>query len=115
MRDELGRVAHADNGFPIFTASQVRTYTVEDIVTEHGPRVPDASQAQKDFRAAVILIVDQEHPATKQILETLSGDVAWFSHAGEDDLDRFNFYEATGGRGTIVMDSLSEFLLRPLP
>ena len=43
-------------------------------------------------------------------------DVAWFSHAGDvsrtDDhgTRRYNFYEATGGRGTIIMDSLSQFL-----
>ena len=110
LRDEEGRIIHADNGHPMFTASQVRTYTIEDIIAEHGPRVPDSSQAQRDFRAAVILVVDQKHPATREVLETLSEDVSWFSHAGEDTLDQYNFYEATGGRGTITIDSLSEFL-----
>ena len=110
LRDEEGRIIHADNGHPMFTASQVRTYTIEDIIAEHGPRVPDSSQAQRDFRAAVILLVDQDHPATRETLETLSGDVSWFSHASGDELDRHNFYEATGGLGTIIMDGLSEFL-----
>ena len=110
LRDEEGRITHADNGHPMFTANQVRTYTIEDIIAEHGPRVPDSSQAQRDFRAAVILLVDQNHPATREALETLSADVSWFSHPDEDESDRYNFYEATGGRGTITMDSLSEFL-----
>ena len=110
LRDEEGRIIHADNGHPMFTASQVRTYTIEDIVAEHGPRVPDYSKAQREFRAAVILLVDKKHPATREALETLSGDVSWFSHAGGDTLYHFNFYEATGGRGTIIMDGLSEFL-----
>ncbi len=110
LRDEEGRIVHADNGHPMFTASQVRTYTIEDIIAEHGPRVPDSSQAQRDFRAAVILLVDQKHPATREALETLSDDVFWFSHAGEDELYRYNFYEATSGRGTIKMGGLSEFL-----
>ena len=100
----------ANNGHQMFSASQVRTYTIEDIIAKHGPRVPEASQAQKDYRAAVILIVDQRHLPTREMLEMLSEDVSWFSHAGEDELNRFNFYEATGGRGTIVMDGLPEFL-----
>ena len=110
LRDEEGRIIHADNGHLMFTASQVRTYTIEDIISKHGPRVPGASQAQKGFRAAVILLVDQDHPATREVLETLSEDVSWFSHASEDTLYRYNFYEATGGRGTIIMDGLSELL-----
>ena len=110
LRDEEGSIIRADNGHLMFTASQVRTYTIEDIIAEHGPRVPDSSQAQGDFRAAVILLVDQEHPAPRESLETLSDDVAWFSHPDEDESYRYNFYEATGGRGTITMDGLSEFL-----
>ena len=110
LRDEEGRIIRDDNGHPMFTANQVRTYTIEDIIAENGPRVPDSSQAQRDFRAAVILLVDQKHPATREVLETLSEDVSWFSHAGGDELDRYNFYEATGGRGTITMGGLSEFL-----
>ena len=110
LRDEEGRIILANNGHPMFTASQVRTYTIEDIIAEHGPRVPDSSQAQRDFRAAVILVVDQKHPATREVLETLSADVSWFSHPDEDESRRYNFYEATGGRGTIIMDDLSKFL-----
>ena len=110
LLDEEGGIVYADNGYPIFTASQVVTYTIEDIIAKHGPRVPDASEAQKDFRAAVILLIDQNHPATRESLETLSDDASWFSHAGEDETYRYNFYEATGGRATITMDGLSQFL-----
>ena len=109
LRDEEGRIVRADNGHMIFTASRVKTYTIDDVIAKHGPRIPDASQAQKEFRAAVVLLTDRNHPATREILETLSDDVAWFSHAGEDESRRYNFYEATGGRGTITMDGLSQF------
>ena len=110
LYDESGDPVFAENGHPIFTASQVRTYTIEDVIAEHGARVPDVSQAQKDFRAAVILLVDENHPATRDVLETLSDDVSWFSHADDDETHRYNFYEATGGRATITMGGLSEFL-----
>ena len=101
----------------IFTASGIKTYTIEDIIAEHGPRVPGHLQAQKDFRAAVILLVSEDYPATREILESVSDDVLWFSHAGEVGLEKGhwqvpNFYEATGGRGTITMDGLSQFQSR---
>ena len=109
LYDEEGRTILDDNEYPIFTASRIKTYTIEDIIAEHGPRVPDHSQAQKDFRAAVILLISEDYPAIRQTLERLSDDVSWLSHAGEDEAEQYNFYEATGGRGTITMDGLSHF------
>ena len=98
----------------VFTASGFETYTIDDIIAEHGPRVPDSSQAQKDFRAAVVLLVSTDYPATPLTLDNLSYDVSWFSHPGERDpksnQEQYNFYQFTGGRGTITMDSLSEFM-----
>ena len=109
LLNEEGEHVSAADGSWMFTASHIRTYTIEEIIAEHGARVPDVSQSQKEFRGAVILLVDEKHPATREALETLSEDVSWFSHPGDDETYRFNFYEATGGRGTIIMDSLSEF------
>ncbi len=43
LYDEGSRV-FTDNG-PIFTADQFKIYTIEDIIAEHGPRVPNASQS----------------------------------------------------------------------
>ena len=116
-KDELGGVTLDNNGYQVFTASGFETYTIDDIIAEHGPRVPDSSQAQKDFRAAVVLLVSTDYPATPLTLDTLSYDVSWFSHPGERDhksnqekYQYANFYQYTGGRGTITMDGLSDFL-----
>ena len=106
LLDEDG-VVTTENGAQIFTASTIRTYTIEDIIAEHGARVPDASQAQRSFRAAAVLLVSERQAATREILETVSTDVAWFSHEGDDEFADYNFFEATGGRGTIRMDGLS--------
>ena len=93
-----------------FTASRVKTYTVEEIIAEHGRRVPDHTRSQKAFRAAVILLVSADYPAVRKSLEMLSRDATLFSHPGEDQFDDwYNFYEATGGRATIAMDGLSRF------
>ena len=112
---EAGNLVRDENGDRIFSAREIKKYTIDDIIAEHGPRAPDHLQSQKDFRAAVILLVSEDYPATRDILESVSDDALWFSHAGEDDLERrsgwllWNFYEATGGRGTITMDGLSLF------
>ena len=108
LRDGDGGIVYDDNGNPIFTASRVTTYTIEDIIAKHGPRVPGHTEAQKDFRAVVILLISEAYPATQEILDTVTRDVAWFSHAGPDESYRYNFYEASGGRATITMDGLSQ-------
>ena len=112
--EEGNMVITDDKGYRVFTASGFETYTIDDIIAEHGPRVPDASQAQKDFRAAVVLLVGPDYPATPRILDRLSYDVSWQSHAGDRDhmflQGAGNFFHATGGRARITMDGLSDFL-----
>ena len=109
LRNDNRSVVETENGERIFTARKIKMYTIGDIVAEHGARVPDASQAQRSFRAMAILLTDDGHPATMESLETVSADVAWFSHPGEDGIDeKYNFFEATGGRGTMKMDGLSK-------
>ena len=121
VRDSEGGILRASNGYKIFSASQIKTYTIADIISEHGPRVPGVSRSQRDFRAAVILLTDEKHPANRRVLERLSEDVSWTSHAafteeGDNPVGnavwKTNFYESTGGRATIAMDGLSHFQSR---
>ena len=115
--DEEGEGGIDDNGNVIITASGFKTYTIEDIIAEHGPRVPDHSQAQKDFRAAVILLVSEEFPVDPVILDVVSdevsrlGQLVSLSEVIHDRLE-MNFFASTGGRGTITMDDLSHFQRR---
>lgn len=101
----------SNDGWPIFTATKVRTITIEDIIAEHGERIPDWTIAQKDFQGAVVLLVDDDRPAKNWQVQEVSDHVSWFSHPDNDDSYLYNFYEATGGRATITMDGLSQFLL----
>ena len=110
VRDQSGEVSFTSGGYGIFKPGTVRIYTIEEIIAEHGERIPDSSRSQKDFRAAVIMLIDENHPATKWQLDQLSSYVAAFSFPGESHDGKYNFYEATGGRGTIAMGELSEFL-----
>ena len=105
---EDGQWVDYASGNQMFTASRVRTYSIEDIVGMHGLRVPDHTQSQREFRAATILLVDDHHPVTSRNLNQLSEDISWFSRTADDGDDRvYNFFEATGGRATIDMNDLS--------
>ena len=77
--DSEGNRRLAPNGYPLFTASRIRTLTIEDIIAEHGPRIPAVNRSQRNFRAAVILLVNEDHPANLQVLERLSEEISWVS------------------------------------
>ncbi|MDE0263689.1 MAG: hypothetical protein OXJ37_14910, partial [Bryobacterales bacterium] len=102
------RRVETEAGHPVFSASEVRDVTVEEIIAEFGPRVPGQEASQKEFRAAVILLTDADHPATPSQLEELSQTVSAFSTNGDDGSSRYNFFEATGGRASMEMGELSQ-------
>ena len=109
LKDVSDNWVYDDAGYRIFTASKVSTWSIERIVAEHGARIPDSNQSQKEFRAALILAVDPLHPPRQSTLDDLSEAVQVFTHAGKDDWSGFNFWEATGGRATLTMDGLSAY------
>ena len=112
--DESGQQELTDGRFMIFKAGTVRTYTIQEIIAVHGERGPDASRSQKDFGAAAIMLIDEDHPAIRWQLDKLSNEVAKFGFAGTNENEMINFYEATGGRGTFSLDDLTQFQ-RPSP
>ncbi len=106
--DEEGRVILADQGGYLFSAGKVRTYAIEDIIALRGPRVPAYPDAQRTFRAAAVLVIENGASVPEFWLREVSEDAVWFSHPGEGDVGGYwNFHDTTGGRATIEMDGLS--------
>ena len=106
LLEEGGFTRATTNGQPIFTASNVQTLTIEDIIATHGARVPNSEDAQRHFRIAVILLTDENHPATSEQLDELSEHIEQFSRRG-DGVFVYSYYEATRGLGSVTMDGLS--------
>ena len=107
LYEDGGTPVYDDRGYPMFTANQVSTYTIEDIIAAHGARIPGSRNSQREFRAVVVLLVNEENPATRELLDVISRDVAWFGTADSDEYPFiYNFHEATGGRATITLDGL---------
>ena len=116
--DAAGRVTTHD-GQHVFEADEVVDLTIEDIVADHGRRLPNHLEAQHDFRAGVVLLVDERRPVLARALARLSRDVSIFEYAGDHRLSPAwdhsmppvtNYYEATGGRGTIALGALASEL-----
>ena len=49
------------------TPTGTETVTIEDIISRHGPRVPDVVNSQKDFRMAGILITSQRFASPAEL------------------------------------------------
>jgi hypothetical protein len=85
-----------------FCASTRTTYTPEIIRQQFGERVPSWSTAQKDFKALVVLITNKPvNSISKASLEETNTQLKHMSMQGDDEQSTFNFWEATGGKGTI--------------
>ncbi len=100
-----------------FAASEIKRYTIDDVIAAHGRRIPQAAESQREFRAAAILLIDEAFPAVDtKLLDIASSAVTWFSYPGVLDSSEYwseNFYESTGGRATLIMDGLSQFQKEP--
>ena len=106
---EDGSDVRTEDGHAVFSANDVKTYSIEDIVAKNGARVPSMADAQWHFRVAVVLLTDDDHPATTEQLDLLSQHAAWFSLPEVDEHYLHNFFEATGGRGSVTMSGLSQY------
>ena len=103
---EDGSPVTTDAGDPVFTAKNVKICSITDIIAAYGERNPPMAE-RNNQRAAAILLIDEDHWPSGEDLERLSEIAAWFGKQGEDESSRYNYYEATGGRGSLTLDGLS--------
>ncbi|MDM8522642.1 choice-of-anchor D domain-containing protein [Desulfococcaceae bacterium HSG8] len=93
-----------------FSADSFLTYTMDDIIQEHGERTPSSEDSQKRFKGLAVAMTPT--PLTEQEWAEVDEDVEWFSREGDDSSDSFyNFWEATRGIAAIEMDRLSDSLI----
>jgi len=95
-------------GVIAFDAADRTTFTPELILERYGRRFPEPEESQKDFKMIVVVVTGA--PLTAAQWETVDTDAEWFGRAGADDSRLNNFWEATGGRGTMETGKLDESL-----
>ena len=102
-------------GSPIFKATHVSTWSIEQIIGVLGERVPSFEDSQKAFRVAAVLVGSEEFPVTQNDIEFVRVQVELFSRKASLreslGLNTYNFWDATGGRASIEADGLQEFRL----
>lgn len=92
-----------------FYADSEIVYTMDDFIADYGVRVPDYQSSQKDFRALVVVVTDK--PVSGDHWSLIQSDILKQEKQGEvNDPYQSNFWEATGGRATLTLSGINEFL-----
>ena len=99
-----------DEGNFVFSASGWERWSIDRIIARHGPRKPDHRSAQRSFRGAFVLLVDDGHQAEDQVLESLQQEIAAFARNGDNGVRLYNFWEATRGRASLKLDGLGALM-----
>ena len=93
----------------VFYATEVKTYTIDDIIAINGERLPSVKDSQKQFK--ILTVVVSNRPVSPREWEIVNADIEWFTKQSDDgNNDLYNFWEATGGRATIKMSGLKSSL-----
>ena len=103
--NELNDIQYAENpesqGSGKFTADNIITLTVADLILEHGSRVPSVQNSQKEFNAITVVLSHEK--MLDSALATISTNLENFARKSTPDnsWNGFNFWQATGERASI--------------
>ncbi len=86
-----------------FTADIRTTYDGKSIEDLLGKRVPNANNSQKNFKLLIVVITDK--PLTEEEWNKVDATAEWFSRKEDDGSNLYNFWEATGGVGSITIEN----------
>ena len=90
----------------------VEEMDIGDVIQKHGARDPLSPDAAQAFIGAVIVVADPTHLPTDEQLDRVASDVSWFSSPSHNGDPLYNFFEATAGRGQLLLESLPQHMLR---
>ena len=100
------------NGY--FYSTAKKTYTIDDIIARNGKRLPDASESQKKFK--ILTVVLTPDVATENFRNVIMRDINWLAGEMNDASypNLFNFRQATGNRGSLIVNDLMSSLKTPV-
>lgn len=84
-----------------FTADEIQTYTAQNLIAEHGERMPSVIDSQKEFKALVVIISTETLDQTK--VDAIKLDLENFSRPSAPDANwgsSSNFWKATQGKAS---------------
>jgi hypothetical protein len=104
-----------------FYAEGFDTYTIENIVEQHGERIPNSEESQKEFRMLFVVVtsssrapltekIPRSNGSSKSLLDDVDDIVEEMTRKDNIPGGKYNFYMATDKRATIKADGLFEAL-----
>mgnify|MGYP001157431295 FL=1 len=102
MFTDITSLAVNNNTFD-FTASTRTTYNPGSLEDFLGKRVPNNNNAQKNFKLLIVVLTD--NPLTEDEWNKVDATAEWFSKKEDDGSHLYNFWEATGGVGSITIEN----------
>ena len=93
-------------GSGYFYSSTKTSYTIDDIITMNGVRVPDVSTSQKQFKVLTVAITPEM--ATENFSETIIQNISWLAGSMDDATfkDLYNFRQATSNIGSLIVSDV---------
>jgi hypothetical protein len=92
-----------DDGY--FKATGFDSYTIDQIISEKGARVPNAKDSQKSFKVLTIILSDSRDTAASTRYDEIVGGVKWF--AGDTEIrGLYNFKQATRNIGSLEVNGI---------
>jgi hypothetical protein len=101
-----------DGTVAMFYATGKSSYTIDDIISINGPRIPDASVSKKQFKILTVVLSPETATGERDCKEIIMQDMKWMAGA-IDDLsipDNINFRQATNNRGSLIVNGLKNSL-----
>jgi len=97
-----------------FTSKKIKSYTIDDIITRNGKRVPDASVSQKEFKVLTVVLTAEN--AIDNYKNDIMKDIRWLAGDVKDATypKLYNFRQATGNRGSLIVNNLMNSLKDPI-
>ena len=85
-----------------FTADNIESISPAALVAQHGDRIPNEQNSQKEFRALTVIL--SKMPLEQDKIDAINLDLENFSRAGEPDAswgNLYNFWKATYGKASL--------------
>jgi len=99
----------AENTHFNFIANTRTTYTPEKLIEELGAREPSSTDSQKDFKLLVLVLTNK--PLTDDQWDKVDKQSELFGKKGDNGINSYNFWEATGGKGTMETNNIENSVL----
>jgi hypothetical protein len=93
-----------------FFATEVTSYTIDDLIALNGPRIPDSASSQKQFKVLTVVL---NEAGVQSYIQEIIKNIQWFSGPLNDNTYYYlyNFSQATNGIGSLVTSGVKNSLI----